>query len=526
VTGTVKFLVVDHRSAVKYLLVFSFLTAVIVASPPGYLLGFMEDDGFFYAVISNNVAHGFGSTFDRISLTNGYHPLWMLILSGYLWLLRPFVDTLQADPEITLKLLMIFQTALYLISLRLCIDVINKLVPDVSLAALAALVMAYAFALKQAFLMETGISLLLMLVILRVLLGSTAHREFKLSLLFGLWILARLDQVISVALIGVFVAHSQARHPKEFLKALTKLGAFPVLVTITYLASNCLIFGQLYTTSSLVKSRPVSASLGAIWHSLASPIHTQNPRAAILFLSVAATLPLIVIIARRYRGRAFDALVVAFGAQLVSLLAASVLLWEVRAWYLVLPAILGYMIWTAPINEVLTRFRPRVSRVLEAGALLAVILLASGYIYITTTYAATEGRLWAFHKKVAMETSEDAVIYCIDASGKAAFVSNRRIINGDGLVNSFDYIQQARDGLLDDYFSRAKPGYYLETRSLVDQPLAFSGYALHADFLGVNHFAFAASDLVLWDDRILADRVFALYRFDPSVHYHSGRIGP
>lgn len=514
----------DRGRVAKYLLVLAVLTVAIVASPPGYLLGFMEDDALFYAVISNNVAHGFGSTFDRVSLTNGYHPLWMLMLSGYLWLLKPFADTLQGDPEITLKLLMIFQVALYLISLWLCSDIINRLVPNISLAAVAIFVMAYGFALKQAFLMETGISLLLMLIIIRVLLGSTVHWELKLSLLFGLWILARLDQAIPVALIGVYVACSQAKDLRVFLKTLLKLGAFPMLVLAAYLASNLLIFGQLYTTSSLMKSRPISASLGAIWSSLASPMHSGNPRAVILFLSVAATIPLILMIYRRYKSSALDALVVVFGAQLVSLLAASVFLHGIRAWYFVLPAILSYMIWTAPVNDILTRFTPRVSRMMQAGTLIVVIVLSSGYVYITTTHAATEGRLWEFHRKVAMETPEDAVIYCIDASGKASLVSNRRIINGDGLVNSFEYMQHARNGSLDEYFSYARPSYYLETRSLADQPVEFSGQALSADFLGVNHFEFAATDLVLWDDGIIDDRIFALYRFDPSIHYSSDRI--
>jgi len=227
---------------------------------------------------------------------------------------------------------------------------------------------------------------------------------------------------------------------------------------------------------------------------------------------------------RRYRGSAFNALVVVFGTQLVSLLAASVFLQGIRAWYFVVPAILSYMIWTAPVNNILTRFTPRVSRILEAGTLIVVIVLSSGYVYITTTHAATEGHLWEFHRKVATETPEDAVIYCIDASGKASLVSNRRIIDGDGLVNSFEYMQDARNGSLDDYFSFAKPSYYLETRSLDDQPVEFSGQALSADFLGVNHFEFAATDLVLWDDGIFDDRIFALYRFDPSIHYSSGRI--
>ena len=39
------------------------------------------DDAFYYFGIARNVAHGHGSTFDGIDLTNGYHPLWMLMAS-------------------------------------------------------------------------------------------------------------------------------------------------------------------------------------------------------------------------------------------------------------------------------------------------------------------------------------------------------------------------------------------------------------------------------------------------------------
>ncbi|MGZ4726103.1 MAG: hypothetical protein ACXWB2_00140, partial [Acidimicrobiales bacterium] len=38
------------------------------------------DDAFYYFGIARNVAHGHGSTFDGIDPTNGYHPLWMLVL--------------------------------------------------------------------------------------------------------------------------------------------------------------------------------------------------------------------------------------------------------------------------------------------------------------------------------------------------------------------------------------------------------------------------------------------------------------
>src|SRR5512145_2884009 len=40
---------------------------------------FVRDDAYYYFKVAQNIAEGHGSTFDGINLTNGYHPLWMLI---------------------------------------------------------------------------------------------------------------------------------------------------------------------------------------------------------------------------------------------------------------------------------------------------------------------------------------------------------------------------------------------------------------------------------------------------------------
>lgn len=40
----------------------------------------VADDAYYYFTIASNTASGHGSTFDGISLTNGYHPLWLWIL--------------------------------------------------------------------------------------------------------------------------------------------------------------------------------------------------------------------------------------------------------------------------------------------------------------------------------------------------------------------------------------------------------------------------------------------------------------
>ncbi|GAB4504032.1 MAG: hypothetical protein Fur0043_10250 [Anaerolineales bacterium] len=40
---------------------------------------FTRDDAYYYFKVAQNISEGRGSTFDGLNLTNGYHPLWMLV---------------------------------------------------------------------------------------------------------------------------------------------------------------------------------------------------------------------------------------------------------------------------------------------------------------------------------------------------------------------------------------------------------------------------------------------------------------
>src|SRR4029078_7829570 len=51
-------------------------------------VGLTQDDGYYYFKIAQNLAAGRGSTFDGLHGTNGYHPLWLLVV-GALFALQP-----------------------------------------------------------------------------------------------------------------------------------------------------------------------------------------------------------------------------------------------------------------------------------------------------------------------------------------------------------------------------------------------------------------------------------------------------
>ncbi len=40
---------------------------------------FTRDDAYYYFKVAQNISEGHGSTFDGVDVTNGYHPLWMLV---------------------------------------------------------------------------------------------------------------------------------------------------------------------------------------------------------------------------------------------------------------------------------------------------------------------------------------------------------------------------------------------------------------------------------------------------------------
>lgn len=48
------------------------------------------DDGYYYFQIAKNLSEGHFSTFDGgITRTNGYHPLWMLLITPFYWIFDP-----------------------------------------------------------------------------------------------------------------------------------------------------------------------------------------------------------------------------------------------------------------------------------------------------------------------------------------------------------------------------------------------------------------------------------------------------
>jgi len=56
------------------------IVAMSLASTSWLVANVIPDDGFYYFKIARNIVEGAGSTFDGVEITNGYHPLWMVVI--------------------------------------------------------------------------------------------------------------------------------------------------------------------------------------------------------------------------------------------------------------------------------------------------------------------------------------------------------------------------------------------------------------------------------------------------------------
>ena len=215
---------------------------------PNALPAFYSDDFFYYLKVAESIATRHLSTFDGSTLTNGYHPLWMVTLVGLLMLFNGKALFLALG-VITTGAVM----ALFFLSRTLC--QIYKASPPVS--TLTSLLVC----LWAEKLMKTGMEIIIAIPLLFAVAIYVSRADFRWAtrqcLMYGflssLAILARLDVALFlVVLLSFQVLATRRDGPAQWLRrgVLFAAGGFVLPV---YLGMNYLYFGALTPISSVAK---------------------------------------------------------------------------------------------------------------------------------------------------------------------------------------------------------------------------------------------------------------------------------
>ncbi|MEA2007975.1 MAG: hypothetical protein U9O54_02560, partial [Chloroflexota bacterium] len=184
--------------------------AYMASTPTSSLLNwFHTDDAFYYYKIAANIAQGFGSTFDNMGQTNGYHPLWMLICI-------PIFSLSKINLILPLRLIVIVQGILNIGSGILLFRTLKRALSTWLAASLTFFwILAPAiYNLSMIGGLETGLNAFFIILLLNqvVKLEEKQKLDVKLlkealilGLISSLTILSRLDNIFLVVIVSIWI---------------------------------------------------------------------------------------------------------------------------------------------------------------------------------------------------------------------------------------------------------------------------------------------------------------------------------
>ncbi len=453
-------------------------TLWLVQSP----IYWIQEDGYYYLEIAAHLARGAGSTFDGINWTNGYQPLWLLALVPLLGIAR--------SPENALQLCILLQGVCVAATLVLIYRTARLMLGYAP--ALFATLIWLAFTIGESYKgMEYALHALGITVIayiyLRYLtpdLPGPVSPYLALSLVASLTILARLDTIGLGLILGLTLWIRAASHGTLRLYRITAF-ALPIILTVTaYVVVNLVLFGTLVPVSGLVKEAwaqqllqqdPSVQKYGWLGARVRNLFWTFDdlPNAFPLYMTVgtfgAAAWSLLAALApaRSVWGtalrRTLHPLAPFIGYSLLNFLFYAITLYRNLSWapwyYVIQPWLTALLAgfglnmlwkWVAARWDMHFRLPTRVGVTIFLTALILSPLIApitylrfiesaekSGYRY-NPLY---EGAMWA-----RVHLPPDAVIGAWNA-GTIGFLSERRTVDLDGVVNSLDFFERERGDL-------------------------------------------------------------------------------
>jgi hypothetical protein len=223
----------------------------LVAQPMSFLLvNILPDDAFYYFEIARNVAQGLGSTFDGTNATNGYHPLWLVLLIG----VYSIVQNFSQDGDLPIRIALMTSVILNVSSAAVFYHVLRRYVVDIRLStiALAAWVLNPFVLYETINGLETSLSLFFLTIFISLALrykDSFANRELViLGIVAGLMILARVDLVFYFIAFLLWFSFTKGIWESRFKVLL--VGLWASVLVIPWLLWNKLGFGMWLTSAS------------------------------------------------------------------------------------------------------------------------------------------------------------------------------------------------------------------------------------------------------------------------------------
>ncbi len=404
----------------------------------------LQDDGYYYTVVARHIARSGVSTFDGSSLTNGYHPLWMLVLVAQ--------DLIVGSSSLVTVVMeaVLTSAAAYLFLDR-----------GAARRPLACAVFAYVYIRFASGMVLTGMEVALFLFCTGLFVAAldaarrapSSTRAVLIGVTAALMVGARIDAAFFV-LPALIAAPVPRRDRLVALAVLAAAGA-------VYGAYNLAVFGAALPVSSAIKS------LGGLqWNALVvrqmrldwSTLHFKS----ILVCTLGALLlsPFLLLASRRGTlGRCFSIAALVGGAIYIAkiLLLSS---WRIWGWYgfavifpllaalyVAAPAVEG---WWSRLRAAHRSDRRADGAVMAAVAVLFALAFAGHQVFKLLHTSPPRGTAyWAINHLALVRYGPllgGAPVAMGDRAGSFAAEYSGPVVQLEGLVNDVAYLRAVKAG--------------------------------------------------------------------------------
>jgi len=494
------------------------LALVFLILPESSVLAwFTTDDAFYYFVTARNISSGMGSTFDGIALTNGYHPLWMLICI-------PVFALVRIDLLLPLRIVIVIQMVLSALSGILLYRLTRKYI-TVPAAYIVTFIWLFLPSIHSSVLLggvESALNGVMIIAVLACLDWALSEdisdrsqkRRFAiLGMLAGLGILARLDNAFLIAGVGLWATFQPLLANRKIIHArraayqhFSRVVFFfiPVIAIFgVYALWNLTIFGSIMPISGAVKhwwgaisgdpygAPPASLrqlyletfastdkALVPFWlpysfgQSLANPVNRIlglfGMPALVKTIYILLGLGAITLLNRHFTLKAIlrlsiIPLVLGSFAQVVYYkIGGSV---ATRPWYWVSETILFVLLFGIFLGVLVQRMlRYNSGKLLSSGlVVICISMITVQFVsYFQRNFLAVREEKPPYllaAEFLEHETEKDATIGIVASGSIAYFIQDRTIVNLDGLSNGFEYFEALKKDEAATYLKKIGTDY-------------------------------------------------------------------
>jgi len=235
------------------LLIFVFMSLYIIILPPveEAVIYSVIDDGMYYPKIALNFVRTGLFTYDGITLTNGFHPLWQILLIPVFYLFSEPMAGLKASFIVIFFTLLISLFLFFKITKLLSLRIAGLLFSFyIIFANLRSFTLFYSM-------LESHLLLLVLLfyIYLSMKYGDKRFTQSAPSFMFGLLLsIAFISRIDTFLLIGTYFFYQlkSSIRAKYFTPFMYSMAGTTIFI-LPYLIVNLVSFGHLSTVSSWIK---------------------------------------------------------------------------------------------------------------------------------------------------------------------------------------------------------------------------------------------------------------------------------